>query len=76
MPLFGIFKHDLSHPCPIHFSMIIQYTRSEFANDFAQCGLAWLDDLAGNFVGVDDRNAQFREKIRDRSLARRYAACE
>lgn len=63
-------KDGIAHSAPVEPTLSVEKLWTEFPLDLPQSRLAWLDDLAGNDIGIYDRNAETGEVIGNDCLAR------
>lgn len=62
-------KDDLAHRWSIEAAIRVEDLVTERGANFVQCRLAWLYELAGNNIRVDDRYAIFGKQFCDSALA-------
>ena len=70
-----ISEDDLGKPRPVDLP-VSKHLRTKTVDDRGKRWSAWLDYLAGKYVGVDDDRAACRKLVGHHALPRRDAACQ
>ena len=74
MPLSIVGKNRLAHGDPVKMTRRIEYVFAKSRLNLIKCRLTGCDHLAGDNVGIDNRNAELREHVGDKGLAAGNAA--
>ena len=70
-----ISEDNLREPRPVELP-VFEYLCTKTVDDRGKCWSAWLDDLAGQYVGVDDDRTARRQLIGNQAFPRRDAPCQ
>jgi hypothetical protein len=72
LTLGAVCKYPSPESVPVKFASPVEDVLAEGPGDFRQCGFTGRDQGVGDFVGIDDRNAQPAEY----GAGRRFAAAD
>jgi hypothetical protein len=75
-PLAFVRENELPHFCAIKKSLAVEYLVAERSTDLIERRCAFGDNVTGDDIGVDDRDAELCEKSGDGRLATGDAASE
>jgi hypothetical protein len=73
---YWIAEDDTSKGLPVKRAVLVEHSLPKESDNLSPSRLAWLHDMAGQFVGIDDDRAASLEHLRDGALAGGDAACE
>jgi hypothetical protein len=76
LSLGGVRENDRSERCPVEVPVRGEDLRSERVDDGGEALGPSFDDIASELVGVDDRNAAFREATANGAFSRSDSAGE
>ena len=66
LALVWMAEHDTTQVCPVQCAVGAEGLGAETVHDVLQCRLTRLHELAGELIGIDDRNPEFGKPLCDR----------
>ena len=76
LPILRAGEHPITHSPPIQPAGLIQHLGSECGDDLRECRRAWLHDVSGKLIRIDNGHAEIGEEVGDGGFAAGDAAGE